>query len=274
MKIDLHTHTSVSDGKLSPSELVKRAESNGIDILSITDHDTTDAYTKLKNIDRLSLTLIPGIEFSTEWKKIGIHIIGLNFRLDSDAIQAGIRNQRQARIVRAQRIAEKLTKLGIDDSWEGVKQIAGDSVIGRPHFAQFLVDSGVVNDIKHAFDKYLGVGKAGDIKQFWAPFKYIIEWIRDAGGTAVLAHPVKYKITRTKLSTLLDDFRDAGGEGMEVISGKQTADVTRELSKLCQQKNLLASCGSDFHRPGQAWSELGTVASLPPGCNAIWENWI
>ena len=274
MNIDLHTHTSVSDGKLSPSELVKRAELNGIDILSITDHDTTDAYTKLKNVDRLSLTLIPGIEFSTEWKKIGIHIVGLNIQLDSDAIQAGVHNQRQARLARAQRIAEKLGKLGIENCWEGVNQIAGDSVIGRPHFAQFLIESGVVKNINQAFDRYLGAGKAGDVKQFWAPLENIIEWIRDAGGSAVLAHPDKYKMTRTKLSTLLDDFRDAGGEGMEVISGKQTADVTRKLSKLCQQKSLLASCGSDFHRPGQAWSELGTVASLPPGCKAIWENWI
>lgn len=189
MRVDLHTHTSVSDGQLSPSELLHQAEAAGIDILSITDHDSTDAYATLLDFTSPSLTLIKGIEFSTEWKKIGIHIVGLNIQLDNDAILSGINRQRQARQLRAQCIAEKLQALGIEISWEGVKEIAGDGVIGRPHFARFLIDSGVVKDMNQAFDRYLGSGKAGDVKQFWAPFEHIIQWIRDAGGTAVLAHP-------------------------------------------------------------------------------------
>ncbi len=273
MNVDLHTHTSVSDGKLSPADLVQQAEEAGVDILSITDHDTTDAYTKLQPLKSSSLTLIPGIEFSTQWKKLGIHIVGLNIQLDSDAMRVGIDSQHQARLLRAQRIAEKLDKLGIEDSWAGVKKIAGSSVIGRPHFARFLIESGVVKDMDQAFDKYLGAGKTGDVKQFWAPFVQIVEWIRNAGGTAVLAHPHKYKLTRSKLLALLDDFSEAGGEAMEVLSGKQTNDVTRNLARLCEQKNLLASCGSDFHQPGQPWSVLGRVAALPVGCKAVWENW-
>ncbi|MFT5132249.1 MAG: putative metal-dependent phosphoesterase TrpH [Gammaproteobacteria bacterium] len=273
MKIDLHTHTSVSDGSLSPAELVHQAELVGIDILSITDHDSVEAYTALQNLSSSSLTLIPGIEFSTEWKKLGVHIVGLNIQLDSDAIREGVKKQHQARLMRAQRIAEKLDNLGFENSWEGVKEIAGDSVIGRPHFARLLIKNGVVKDFKQAFDKYLGAGKAGDVKQFWASFEQVIQWIRDAKGIAILAHPHKYKLTRTKLSMLLDDFREAGGEGMEVLSGKQTADVTQKLARLCQQKDLLASCGSDFHQPGQPWSELGNVQSLPLGCKVVWENW-
>ncbi len=274
MIVDLHTHTTVSDGELSPCELIQQAESNGVDVLSITDHDTTEAYTDLMNPDNLSLTLIPGIEFSTNWNKTGIHIVGLNIQLDSETIRTGIHFQHQARITRAQRIAENLSKLGIENSWEGVKQIAGDSVIGRLHFAQFLMDTGVVKNINQAFNKYLGAGKTGDVRQFWAPLDNIIEWIRGAGGIAVLAHPDKYRLTRTKLSLLLDDFRDAGGEGIEVISGKQTANVTHKLIGLCKQKKLLASCGSDFHQHGQPWSELGNTGTIPADCQTVWENWI
>jgi 3',5'-nucleoside bisphosphate phosphatase len=273
MKVDLHTHSSVSDGKLSPSELIQQAESAGVDLLSITDHDTCEAYTNLRALKSSSMTIIPGIEFSTEWKKIGIHILGLNIQLDSDAIQAGIRKQTEARLIRAQLIAEKLGKLGIEGSWEGVKKIAGESVIGRPHFAQFLIDSGVVKNMNQAFDKYLGAGKTGDVKQYWAPYTDVIEWISLAGGTAILAHPNKYKITRTKLLSLVDDFKTAGGKGIEVITGKQTLDVTEKLALICQQKNLLASCGSDFHQPGLSWAALGNVAPLPLGCDAVWESW-
>jgi predicted metal-dependent phosphoesterase TrpH len=270
MKVDLHTHTSVSDGKISPSELVLEAESVGIDLLSITDHDTIKAYEGLQSGSSASVHLIPGIEFSTEWRKTGIHILGLNIRLDSDAIRAGIKIQTQARTTRAQRIADKLDKLGIEDSWE----IAGESVIGRPHFARFLVESGVVKNTGQAFDKYLGAGKTGDVRQFWAPYGEIIQWIRDADGTAVLAHPDKYKMSRTKLLSLLDDFQAAGGEAMEVITGNQSKDVTQKLSLMCQGKGLMASCGSDFHQPGQPWAQLGRVAPLPSDCKAIWESWV
>ena len=273
MKIDLHTHTSMSDGSLSPQALVNQAELAAIDILSITDHDNVQAYDDLSKLKNPNLTLIPGIEFSTEWKKTGVHILGLNIQLESDAMRTGVDSQSQARLLRAQRIAEQLDKLGLENSWKSVQEIAAGSVIGRPHFAQLLVKNGVVKDFKQAFKKYLGAGKVGDIKQCWAPYQQIIEWIRDANGIAVLAHPSKYKLTRTKLRELVDDFCAAGGESLEVISGNQTDDVTRLLSKLCQQKNMLASCGSDFHHPGQAWCELGKLPPLPTGCKAVWENW-
>jgi predicted metal-dependent phosphoesterase TrpH len=273
MKIDLHTHTSMSDGSLSPLELVKQAELASIDILSITDHDNVNAYDDIKKLKSSKMTVTPGIEFSSEWEKLGIHIVGLNIQLDSDAMRTAVDSQSRARLLRAQRIAEQLDKLGLENSWEGVQEIAAGGVIGRPHFAQLLIKNGVVKDFKQAFRKYLGAGKAGDIKQYWAPYQQIIEWIRDANGIAVLAHPKKYKLTRTKLVKLVDDFCAAGGESIEVISGNQTDDVTRVLSKLCQQKDMFASCGSDFHHPGQAWCELGKVPPLPAGCKAIWENW-
>jgi len=131
----------------------------------------------------------------------------------------------------------------------------------------------VVSNIKQAFKKYLGAGKPGDIKQLWADLPQVIQWIRDAGGTAVLAHPTKYKLTRTKLKRLLDDLIEAGGQGMEVVSGKQTPSVTQDLASLCREKNLLGSCGSDFHQPNQQWAELGRYSEYPADCPAVWEHW-
>lgn len=273
MKVDLHTHTNVSDGTLTPGELVQEAVKRKIQILSITDHDTADAYNKINPSDYPELLVIPGVEFSCEWQKTGIHVVGLNVEPGSAALDAGIATQSQAREDRAQRIAEKLGRLGLTDAYEGVKRIAGTSVIGRPHFAQLMVEQGMVNSTGQAFDKYLGKGKAGDVKQYWSSLLQVILWIRDAGGVAVLAHPDKYRLTRSKLLKLIDGFIESGGEGMEVISGTQTTKVTNKLAQICNERNLLASAGSDFHQHGQVWAELGKVAALPDTCTPVWENW-
>jgi 3',5'-nucleoside bisphosphate phosphatase len=269
MNIDLHTHTNVSDGQLSPASLLQRAVSNGVEILSITDHDTVAAYKQLNKED-ISIKLIPGIEFSTFWNKTGIHIVGLNVNLNSAALDEAITWQHNARHMRAEAIAEHLEKLGVKDAFTGAQQIAGNDNIGRPHFAQHLVNTGAATSINHAFKKFLDE-KSGDIKKYWATLPRIISWIRDAGGIAVLAHPLKYKLTRTKLTAMLDDFIDAGGHGMEVISGRQLAHETNDLAKICLQKNLLASCGSDFHQPDQPWSDLGKYPPLPKDCKPVWE---
>ncbi|MCG8433966.1 MAG: PHP domain-containing protein [Gammaproteobacteria bacterium] len=273
MLFDLHSHTTVSDGKLTPVDLVARALDKGVDVLSITDHDTADAYEQLTPPPGGKIKLLPGIEFSTQWQNRGIHVLGLNITLQNDAIREGIRCQREARLARAARIAEKLEKFGIKDALPAVEKLAGSSYVGRPHFAQHLVNVGAVRDIGQAFKKYLGPGKPGDVKRHWAPLVQIIEWIRGAGGTAVLAHPLKYKLTRIRLLTLIDDFIAAGGQGIEVISGQQTPDVTQKLAKFCTDKNLLASCGSDFHEPGQPWRELGRFSPLPKTLTPVWESW-
>ena len=269
MHIDLHTHTNFSDGKLSPDDLVQRAIANGVEILSITDHDTVNAYKHLgKTVN--SITIIPGIEFSTFWNKIGIHIVGLKVDLDSDALKEAIAHQHQARRARSEAISERLEKLGVKDALAGTRQIAGNDNVGRPHFAQYLVNTGAAKSINHAFDKFLD-SKSADIKKFWATMPQIVAWIRDAGGLAVVAHPLKYKLTRTKLTEMLDDFIEAGGHGMEVISGKQLAHETSDLAKIGTRKNLLASCGSDFHQPDLHWSDLGKYPPLPKDCKPVWE---
>lgn len=273
MHIDLHTHTTASDGQLSINALIHRAQTLGIELLSITDHDTTAAYNDLTALTAKRLTVIPGIEFSTRWRKIDIHILGLNIDPDSDAIKTCTGLQRKVRSDRAMQIATKLEKLGVTNPLPRVKQIAGNGNIGRPHFAQHLVETGFVKDINQAFDKYLSAGKPAYFRQHWTPVPQLIESIKAAGGTAVLAHPAKYKLTRTKLNELVDEFKEAGGEGIEVISGMQVPNLTRDLARLCETKKMLASCGSDFHQPGQSWAELGRYPPLPKSCRPVWDCW-
>jgi predicted metal-dependent phosphoesterase TrpH len=273
MHADLHTHTNASDGKLSPLELVELATSAGVNLLSITDHDTVAAYMATDALNNNTLTLIPGIEFSSVWNKIGIHIVGLNIRTDDPVLQAGIEIQRNARNRRAKMIAAKLTKLGFTDSLAGARDIAGEAPIGRPHFAAWLVNSGQIADEKKAFKKFLGQGKACDIGTEWPDMKTVIEWITASGGTAVLAHPAKYKMTHRKLEELVQQFQADGGRAIEVVCGKQQEQLTSRLGKLANRFGLLASRGSDFHRPGQPWAEPGKTPELPSGCMPVWESW-
>jgi len=272
MHVDLHTHTRYSDGSLTPAELLERAIAAGVDVLSITDHDTIDAY----NDDAIRLNseirLIPGIEFSAQWRDRGVHVLGLNIDLENTDIRSSIVSQRTARIQRSECIAERLENIGIKDTLQIARQIAGHDSIARTHFAQALVQMNVVEDSKRAFKKYLGAGKAGDVKTNWALLQEIVEWIRSANGVAVLAHPAKYNFTKTRLKSLISDFKEAGGQGIEVISGQQTPDTTQHLAKLCGQYELLASVGSDFHKPGLSWPNVGNVSALPKSCRSVWEN--
>ena len=273
MRIDLHTHTTASDGKLEPVELCQRAATRGVEYLSITDHDTCSAYRELEGSISLPLTLIAGIEFSSYWESTGIHILGLNVKLQSAVLNRAIDYQQTARVLRAEQIAARLEKYGIENSLPQVRQIAANTYIGRPHFAQHLVNIGRVKNIKEAFRKFLGPGKPGDVKKNWAPMTQIIEWIREADGTPVLAHPTKYGLSWTRLGTLLDAFSAAGGQGMEVISGQQQPDLTNRLGRLSVQKGMLASCGSDFHRPEDTWADVGQIPDLPAECTPVWKNW-
>jgi len=267
---DLHCHSHCSDGELSVEKLVALAAEQKVDVLSITDHDTLLAYEQTEALQNAQITIIPGIELSTQWQKMGIHILGLNVSLKSGAIQEGVIVQRQARQQRAEKIAERLEKEGLKDALEGAKKCAGPAEISRPHFARYMVETGFSKSMEHAFKKHLGAGKPGDIKQLWASMEQVIDWINASGGVAVLAHPYKYKLTRSKLIKLLDDFKEKGGRGMEVLSGNQGKDITEMLRDLATQKNLLASCGSDFHNTSTQWCKLGMHPALPKVCTPVW----
>jgi predicted metal-dependent phosphoesterase TrpH len=271
MIYDLHTHSHFSDGTLSPAELVQRAVDHGVDVLAITDHDCIEAC----HVDAAAgkdIRLVHGIELSTHWENTGIHVVGLDFDPHSDVIQRAAAQQAEARQQRAEQIAERLEKQGISDALDGASTYAAGSYLGRPHFAQHIVASGKAKNLQAAFRQYLGAGKAGDVKHHWADLPQTVEWIRAARGIPVLAHPLKYSLTRSKLKRLLQAFKGLGGRGVEVISGQQTPDQTRSIGSLCAELDLLASCGSDFHSPGSLWAELGRFPALPASLTPVWES--
>lgn len=270
---DLHTHTSSSDGELTPSELLARAARNGVRQLSITDHDTVSAYQELAGQDQGMPVIIPGIEFSTTWNNRGIHILGLNIDIDSNDLLTGIARQQQNRLDRAEKIALRLKRCGVSELFEKALAKADGGTIGRPHFAQVLLDEGTVSSRKEAFRKFLGAGKAGDVRQYWAELRQVVDWIVSAGGTAVLAHPTHYRLTNRKLFQLGREFVAAGGSGIEVCNGVQTADTTSRLGQLCTELKLHASCGSDFHGGDETWSQPGRFSPLPPDCKPVWDLW-
>jgi predicted metal-dependent phosphoesterase TrpH len=269
---DLHTHTTASDGALTPTDLIRLAGEHQVDCLAITDHDTLGAFEQTNPASSHGLTLIVGIELSTVWNGHGIHVIGLNVDRNNSILIEGISKQQGARISRAKTIAHRLMKTGIDDPLPAVLKIAGNSMIGRPHFARHLVDIGLVKDASTAFRKYLGSGKIGDVKQCWESLPDIVAWISAAGGSPVLAHPAKYGMTWTKLRALIEDFKEAGGQAMEVVCGSQELPVTRRLADLSNEFELAASCGSDFHQVS-SWSAPGQFPKLPDSVAKVWETW-
>lgn len=271
MNVDLHSHTTASDGALSPMDLLLRAKQQGVELMAITDHDTVAGYRSVRDQwQDASMQLISGIELSCLWYRRLIHVVGLNMNIDHPSLQAGLATQQQARLDRAMLIGEKLAKQGFAGGYRFAAELAGDSQIGRPHFAKFLVDCGHVSSESEAFKRYLGAGKMGDVKSSWPEMATVIQWITGSGGVAVLAHPLHYKMTATKLRGLVDDFKAQGGSALEVISGKQTKDRTQYLAQLAEQFGLMASTGSDFHRPDMPWSELGQTGILPKHCQPLW----
>ena len=271
---DLHSHSHCSDGQLSPEQLVALAIEQGVGALALTDHDTVAGVAAAKAAAQGNIDIVPGIEFSAQWQGQNIHIVGLQVDIDSPALQGAVAQQREAREARARLIGERLAKAGIDQALAGARAYASGDSLGRPHFAQYLVEAGHVANFAQAFKRYLGAGKIGDVKQHWPVIEVVVQWITAAGGVAVLAHPDKYKLTRTKLYRLLEVFVAAGGRAMELVSGQQTPDVTQKLLRASQDFSLLASCGSDFHTTEHAWQLPGAMSPLPRECRPVWHEWV
>lgn len=274
MKVDLHCHSNLSDGQLSPVELVRYASNLGLDMLAITDHDRADKLPEVVALaETLKVRLVSGIELSCRWNKMTVHVVGLNIMLDSSAVHEMTSRQSRARQQRAVEIGNRLDKLNIPDCYQGASVIAGQSQIGRPHFAQYLLKIGAVKDLNAAYKRYLGAGKVGDVKAHWPELEEAVTWIQGAGGLAVLAHPAKYNLSRRKLDLMCDAFKEAGGDALELVSGLQAENVTEYHQQLCRKYGLYASCGSDFHGPVSSWHDLGKMAPLPVSCNPVWECW-
>jgi predicted metal-dependent phosphoesterase TrpH len=269
---DLHTHSDASDGSLEPAALLLHAAESGVHTLAITDHDTLAAYDRIDTAVAWP-RVVPGIELSTSWRKIGVHIVGLDIDPASPTLRDGVRRQQQSRDARARAIAQRLRSKGLPNMLDAVLQIAGGDPVGRPHFAEYLVSEGIARDTKAAFRKYLGAGKAGDVRHHWASLPDVVHWIVQSGGTAVLAHPATYRLTKTKLRALAADFRGAGGAAIEVVCGQQSLNTTTHLARLARDLGLAASCGSDFHDGDNCWSRPGRFPNLPDDVQPVWETW-
>lgn len=274
--VDFHTHSSASDGALSPIELVERSREAGIRMLAITDHDTMAGYrVAAEYCDHASvdLQLVPGTELSCRWSGCTVHVVGLGIDPDHEAMQEALGTLDSARRERGETIARRLEGFGFRGALDGALAEAGDSQLGRPHFAQWLVREGYLPDSNTAFDKYLGQGKAGDVKSFWPELEVVTECIVRTGGVAVLAHPLKYRFTRMKLRRLVSQFKAAGGGALEISSGRQSADQTRSLSQLARDFGLEVSVGSDFHRDGPYTAPLGVETPRLINVHGVWERW-
>ncbi|MCC5014981.1 MULTISPECIES: PHP domain-containing protein [unclassified Legionella] len=272
--IDLHCHSNFSDGMLTPAALVKKAVEANITMLALTDHDTMSGLGELHRAARnLSLTIINGIELSVRWKKYDIHVVGLNISPDDDNILKLIRQQNESRIGRALQIAEQMKVCGIDDAYIKACKLAGHERIGRPHFAQLFVDEGLVPDRQTAFKRYLGRGKPAYVATPWLSLTQAVEGIIQAKGQAVLAHPLKYSLTRTRLQELIIAFKMAGGTGLEIVSGEMTVTQIQEMLGLCLRFQLCASTGSDYHGDTLSRISLGRQQQLPVNCTPIWQQW-
>ncbi|OEE43443.1 RNase RNM [Vibrio anguillarum] len=275
MRIDLHSHTTSSDGRLSPQALIDRALSFDIEVLAITDHDTTDALTIAHdyiNQQQLPITLIDGIEISTVWQNKDIHIVGLNIDSNAQALQQLIEQQKAHRVQRAQLIAQRLQKVTREGVLEEVQAIAGEAPITRAHFAKWLVEQGFAKNMQQVFKKFLTRDNPGYVPPSWCSMTDAVEAIHAAGGQAVLAHPGRYDLTTKWLKRLITAFAEAGGDAMEVAQPQQAPQERRNLADYAIQYNLLASQGSDFHYPSP-WMELGRNLWLPSGVDPVWKDW-
>jgi hypothetical protein len=271
---DLHTHSTASDGTLTPAALVRRAAAAGVTVLALTDHDTTAGVAEASSTAReLGIRLIPGAEISVTWGALTVHVVGLNLEIDNPVLQAGLAGLMTFRAWRAEEIGRRLAKHGIAQAYEGAKMLSNGILMGRTHFARFLVSKRLAADNGEVFKRFLTTGKPGHVAGQWATLEAAVGWIRAAGGEAVIAHPARYGLTRTRTQRLLSEFREHGGVAVEVVTGSHSRDDALTFARHAREQHLLASTGSDFHGPENPWLELGRLPPLPEGCTPIWHHW-
>lgn len=271
---DLHTHSTASDGSLAPEALIARAIAQNVDVLALTDHDGTEGIMAAQQAAQdTELTLIPGVELSVSWGSKVIHIVGLNIDIQNQQLQQGLSELREYRVARAEEIAKRLAKVGIEGALDGAQKYASNVMLGRLHFAQFLVEKGYAKDNNDVFKRYLVRNKPGYVPGQWTSLENALNWINDAGGQAVIAHPARYKMTATKLRRLSSEFKEVGGAAIEVVSGRQHPEEIKTIARLTEKLELMASCGSDFHSPDNSWVELGRFSPLPANVTPIWSTW-
>lgn len=274
-KVDLHSHSTRSDGQLTPTELVDLAVEQGVSLFALTDHDSLDGIVEAQvRAAEHNLSFINGVELSTQWNGIPLHMVALNFDLNNPALLEVVTQNQTIRLDRARRIADLLIKQGLPDLFEEAVALAGDSQLGRPHFASLLVNKGLVKDANKAFDRYLGNKKLGQLRDVWPELEDVLTALSGQGMELILAHPKRYPLTVTKLKRLLSDFKKWGGTGIEVVSGNERPDSVRLLERLSKEFALKASVGSDYHGPFGPWMQVGKFTQIQEShLDLVWQNW-
>ncbi|WP_353153433.1 3',5'-nucleoside bisphosphate phosphatase [Herminiimonas fonticola] len=275
LNADLHCHSNFSDGTLPPADLAARAKAHGVDIWAMTDHDEVSGIAEARvAATALDLPFVAGVEISITWAAQTVHIVGLQIDEKNQMLVQGLAATRGGREQRAREISAQLEAAGIPGAFEGALKFVGNpDLISRTHFARYIIELGLSKDLHDVFADYLGEGKPGFVPHRWATLQNAVEWIRGAGGVAVIAHPGRYKFSDLAFDALFQEFKDLGGAGIEVTTGSHTVDQYDYYAKVAKTYGFLASRGSDFHGPGESRIDLGMLPPLPHGVTPVWHNW-
>jgi 3',5'-nucleoside bisphosphate phosphatase len=270
---DLHCHSVVSDGTLTPEALAERAKGNGVELWALTDHDEVGGLQRARDAALAQgMRFLTGVEISITFLHQTVHIVGLGFDADNAELRQGLQQTRGGRDTRAMEMSDGLAKVGIHGAYEGALKFVGNpQLISRTHFARFLVESGVCRDTSEVFRKYLIEGKPGYVPHRWATLKDAVTWITQAGGVAVIAHPARYKFTPNEEFALFTEFKGFGGQGVEVVTGSHAPAEFVTYAATAKEFGLAASRGSDFHSPDESHTELGTLPFLNSELTPVWE---
>ncbi|GAB3625524.1 phosphoesterase [Pandoraea terrae] len=272
---DLHCHSKISDGTLAPAEVAQLAFEAGVDLWALTDHDEVGGQQEARvAAEALGMRYVPGVEISITWAGRTVHIVGLNIDPANPALIGGLADTRGGRAVRAKKMSEQLAAAGIPGAYQGALKFVGNpDLISRTHFARYLVEIGKCASVSDVFTRYLAEGKPGFVPHRWATLEDAVKWICGAGGTAVIAHPGRYKFSLLEFGVLFDTFHDLGGEAIEVVTGSHTPDQYREYADVARRYGFLASRGSDFHGPTESRAMLGKLPPLPDDLTPVWSRW-
>lgn len=273
LNADLHCHSVVSDGTLTPEELASRARANGVELWALTDHDEIGGQARALAAARsVGLPYLTGTEISITFAGQTVHIVGLGFDATDERMKKGLQQTRGGRGERAREMAAGLAAVGIAGTYEGALKFVGNpELISRTHFARFLVESGVCRDTNEVFRRYLTEGKPGFVPHRWATLGDAVQWISQAGGVAVIAHPARYKFSATEEYALFSEFKTHGGGGVEVVTGSHSAAEALKYADTAREFGLAASRGSDFHSPNESHTDLGALPFLPGDLKPVWE---
>ncbi|WP_296870599.1 3',5'-nucleoside bisphosphate phosphatase [Tibeticola sp.] len=273
LNADLHCHSVVSDGTLTPEALAARAKANGVELWALTDHDEIGGQHRARAAAHdQGLAWLSGVEISVTFAGHTVHIVGLGFDADDAALREGLARTRGGRGERAREMAEGLARVGIRGAYEGaLKYVGNPELISRTHFARYLVETGVCKDTYEVFRKYLTEGKPGFVPHRWATLGDAVGWITRAGGLAVIAHPARYSFTPTEEYALFSEFKAHGGRGVEVVTGSHSSAEVVTYARMAQEFGLAASRGSDFHSPDESHTDLGALPPLPGELTPVWD---